>query len=71
MGWGAGRVVWGGGVLPIFEFPQQFLTSPCEAGAVLPPRPSARPTQLPRKAGEAGLHLAAGVQGFGQSQGKV
>lgn len=29
------------------------------------------PTQLPRKAGEAGLHLAAGAWGFRESQGKV
>lgn len=66
-------------MLPVFDFPQQFLSSLCEAGAVLPPQPDTHPrlaptplpAQLPRKAGEAGLHRAAGAWGFRESQGKV
>lgn len=47
LGQGLGKVfLWGDevGMLPVFDFPQQFLTSLCEAGAVLPPQPDTHPT---------------------------
>lgn len=47
LGQGLGKVFFGGdgvGMLPVFDFPQHFLTSPCEAGAVLPPQPGTHPT---------------------------